>query len=134
MGSRGRKGGSTIESALVLLVFLVILFGIGDFAQIFLMHDMLIERVRAAARAGAVQGYSDEQIVNMVMYGSPSPRTGPGFFGMTAASVQVSRTGSSADARISVAVSGLVYHSISPLMAGRLNNLPVRVVISSEAP
>ncbi len=118
----------------MLLIFLVILFGIGDFAQIFLTHDMLMERVRAAARAGAVQGYSNDQIVNMVRFGTPRVATGAPFMGMTASNVQVTRTGSTDSMRISVAVSGLPYNSISPLMPGGLHNLPARVVISSEAP
>ncbi len=118
----------------MLLMFLVILFSIGDFAQILFFHHMLAERVRAAARAGAVLSYTDQQIVNMVMYGTPAEGTGLGYHGMAASNVHVSRAGTEAEARITVSVSGVPYRSISPLMAGSFHNLPVRVVISSEAP
>lgn len=131
MNRRRRKGSSTIESALALLMFLIVFFSIGDFAQIFLFHYTLSERARAAARAGAVNGYTNEQMANYVMFGTPESRAGMGTFGLSSTNVSVTRDGND---RVIVSIHNLPYESVSPLLSGDLRNMPIRVVVSSEAP
>jgi len=136
MTRRNRRGSSVIESALVLLMFLALFFSIGDFGQIFLLHYTLVERARAAARGGAVNGRSDQEMANYVLYGRYTAGSGTGSFGLIPANVQITRTGTTADAsaRITVAISDLSYHPVSPFLGRQLKNMRVRVVVSSETP
>jgi hypothetical protein len=48
------RGQSLVEGALVMLVFFALLLGIVDLSQIVFSHQALVERVRAAARWGAI--------------------------------------------------------------------------------
>jgi hypothetical protein len=121
---------------MVLLMFLVVFFSIGDFGQLFLLHYTLVERARAAARGGAVNGHTDQEMTNFVMHGTYTAGSGTGTFGLTSANVHITRTGSAANASalVTVAISNLSYQSVSPLLGRQLKNMPVRVVVSSEAP
>ena len=53
-----QRGQAMVESALVLIVTLGILIGTCDFGQFLYLHQSLAERVRAAARYGAVRAYT----------------------------------------------------------------------------
>lgn len=87
----GRFGQSLVESTLVLLLFVTMLLGVLDVGQILFAHQSLVERVRAAARWGALHpSRGPEPVVNYVLYGqpeAPAART-PGFLGLTADNVR----------------------------------------------
>src|SRR6266702_405360 len=54
MKSRKKQSGQAmVESALILLVFLVVFLGIVDFGQFFYFHQSLADRARAGARYGS---------------------------------------------------------------------------------
>ncbi len=55
---RNRKGQALVESALVLSLFLALLFGIIEFGRAWFYSNNLDNSVRAAARYGAVLGNS----------------------------------------------------------------------------
>lgn len=59
---KAQSGQAMLESALVLVMFLVVLIGIVDMGQFLYFHQSLTERARAAARYGAV-GTDDARIV-----------------------------------------------------------------------
>jgi Flp pilus assembly protein TadG len=70
---KNEKGQGLIESAFVLIVFLFVLLGILDFGQFLYFHQSLTERVRAAARYGAVHTYTDGVAsVNVALYNDPA--------------------------------------------------------------
>jgi Flp pilus assembly protein TadG len=50
-----KRGQSLVEATLVLLVFLAMLLGVIDCGQILYAHQALVERVRIAARWGAME-------------------------------------------------------------------------------
>ena len=52
--TRQRRGQSLVEGTLVMLVFFALLLGIVDLSQIVFAHQALVERVREAARWGAI--------------------------------------------------------------------------------
>ena len=52
--TRQRRGQSLVEGTLVMLVFFALLLGIVDLSQIVFAHQALVERVRDAARWGAI--------------------------------------------------------------------------------
>ena len=63
------RGSTLVESVLVLLVFMSTLIALFDCSQFMFLHQTLVERVRAAARYGTVNTYSQTEIQNMVLYG-----------------------------------------------------------------
>jgi Flp pilus assembly protein TadG len=70
---RGERGQSLVESGLVLLIFIPLLFGIMDFGQFLYLNQSLTERVRAATRYGAVHTFTDgSDSVNMAIYNDPA--------------------------------------------------------------
>jgi Flp pilus assembly protein TadG len=66
---KNQRGQAMVESALIMLIFIPMLIGIMDFAQFLYFHQSLSERVRAAARYGAVHTYTDgSDIANVAIY------------------------------------------------------------------
>jgi Flp pilus assembly protein TadG len=65
-----------LESALVMLIFLPVLIGIMDFGQFLYFHQTLSDRVRAAARYGAVHPCADPnncvEAINVAIYNDPA--------------------------------------------------------------
>ena len=76
MRKRKQGGQALVESALIMLIFLPVLFGIFDFGQFLYLHQSLSDRVRAAARYGAVHTYTDgSDIVNVAIYNDATGST-----------------------------------------------------------
>ena len=65
---KGRQGSVIIESALIFVVFAGMLIGAMDFAQFLFIHQALVERARYAARWGAIQDATDEELGEMLKY------------------------------------------------------------------
>jgi Flp pilus assembly protein TadG len=104
MRSRNRERGQAIvESGLILMVFLPVLIGIFDFGQFLYLHQSLAERVRAAARYGAVHTYTDgSDSVNLAIYNDPAGATD----GATALLPNLQSTSSTGDGYVSATLSG----------------------------
>jgi hypothetical protein len=120
-----RRGQSLVEATLVLLVFLAMLLGVIDCGQILYAHQVLVERVRIAARWGTMHPFdgTGEQVANLVLYDQPDePRAArDGFLGLTRANVQVRYQAPTAsrpdDETLTVAVVNYESHFFSPWIA-----------------
>ena len=53
-GQKQRRGAVLIETGLIFVAFSFMLMGAFDFAQFLFIHQALVDRVRSAARWGAV--------------------------------------------------------------------------------
>ena len=121
---RRRHGQAMVETALVLLVFLATLISILDFGQLLFIHQLMVERVRAAVRWGVVNPWdgSGNQIANVVLYNRPTAPVGAtAFLGMSRANVSVLYSGPAAtnpnDERITVSIVDYRLHFLSPWIA-----------------
>ena len=77
MKSRKKQSGQAlVESALILLIFLVLFIGIVDFGQFFYFYQSLTDRARAGARYGSVIACPDPAgctpAVNYTIYNAPT--------------------------------------------------------------
>ena len=91
-----QKGSSLLESALTLIVFSALFFGVFDVGEMLFVHQTLTDRTRNAARWGAVNTFDATSIKNLVLYGATTPAQGQTpSFGLTAANVTVSRPAAS---------------------------------------
>jgi Flp pilus assembly protein TadG len=130
MRARKRQSGQAmLESALVLLIFLVVLIGIFDMGQFLYFHQSLTERARAAARYGAVNTYSSPglAIQNVAIYNDPNGAGGgatavlPYLNTVADTNGYVSATLLGAvgtdDARIVVTIQNYPYRFLSPYMS-----------------
>ncbi|MFB3828867.1 MAG: TadE/TadG family type IV pilus assembly protein [Bryobacteraceae bacterium] len=130
-----RRGSSLVESALVLLLFIVLLAGILDLAQILFFQHFLTERAQTGARYAALHADNLEAVRNMVVYNSASaPGDGRGLFGLTAAMVTVTRhdAGTGSD-RVEVSISGYPFAAVSLWLPRSLDPGPFRAVRPVEA-
>lgn len=124
-----------VETALVLLVFLMILIGIIDFGQVLYFHQSLVERARAAARYGAVHPTDTTGIQNVAVYNSATVSGTPSAIlsGMTTSMVDVQNPGiNTNDARVVVTISNYPVSFISPYIAQSFHNRPIVVTMGSE--
>lgn len=133
----GRRGSGLVESALVTVAFLAVLMGIFDLAQILIVRHTFVERVRAAARYGAVRPDDQTGIQNIVLYGQTAAPSGstPGAFGLTPAMVTVIRSNAgTTEDQITVSIVNYPYRLYSPWIGGVLAAAPVTATIPVEAP
>ena len=117
-----------IESAFIFLVFAGLLIGAFDFGQFLFVHQALVERVRYAARWGAVTDPTDSTaITNMVLYYQPTaPVSGSGYFNLTSSNVSVTTPDPLTDSyRLTVQISGYSYTVLSPFIAGARTGIPI---------
>jgi Flp pilus assembly protein TadG len=134
------RGQGLVEAVLVLLVFLALLLGVVDCGQVVLAHQALVERVRSAARWGALHSWQGpDPIVNLVLYAqADEPRQStPGYLGMTPANVRVTYRPSTAerpdDETVTVAIVNFESHFFSPWISKVLvSSRPVIVSVPIE--
>jgi hypothetical protein len=134
MKAPAKRGSTLIESAIVLMLFLVILIAVMDFAQVLFFHHVLSERVRTGVRYAAVHPYNETKIKKMVAYNDPlAPADAQGIFGLTPEQVQVMRhsPGTAAE-RIEVNIAAYSMRFLSPWLAGAFTPGPFRAVMLSE--
>jgi len=132
---RARRGSTLVESSVVMLLFLVILVGVLDAAQLLFFHQFLNQRVRAGARYAVVHANNPSVVQNLVAYNSPAAGNGePGLFGLTPAMVQVTRYGAGTAAdRVEVQVTGYRMRFLSPCLSGVFTPGPFRAVAPMES-
>jgi Flp pilus assembly protein TadG len=125
-----------VETALILLTFILMLVGTIDFGQVIYFHQSLVERARAAARYGAIHPTDTTGIQYMAVYNSPTlPSPAVAVLpGLTTAMVTPSNTGANTpEARVMVTISGYPINFISPYIAQQFNNRPVIVSSTAES-
>ena len=130
MHRKSRGGNSLVESTLVLMVFLTLLFSVFDFGWVLFEHHTILNQARGAARFAAIHPEDLTALQNMVLYGQATapPRKATGIFGLQPAMVNVSRTDEwTPEDRIVIAISGYQYTVITPFMAGRFTGRPIEV-------
>jgi Flp pilus assembly protein TadG len=132
---RRQKGHALLESALVLVIFLSFLIGTLDFAQFLYFHQSLVERVRAAARYGAVNPTDVTGIKNMAVYNSTTAAATPMVPGLTTSIVSVAVEDSGTPAsRVTVTVSGYPLQFFSPFIAGARTAQDISATMITETP
>jgi hypothetical protein len=123
-----------LESALVLLVSLVLLVGIIDLGQILFVRASVLERVRAGLRAGVIT-YDPTAIQNMVLYGNAAPAEGAQpSFNLSSSMVTVTRLNANETSdRVQISVTNYPIDFYTPLVARRVIGRPIVLVQSMEA-
>jgi hypothetical protein len=118
------KGQSLVESALVLLVFLAMLLGVIDCAQVLFAHQALVERVRTATRWGMLHpDQGTAPISNLVLYNQTAePRASrEGYLGLKPENVRVIHRPGTTDAPddelLTVSIVNYESHFFSPWIA-----------------
>lgn len=129
-----RRGSLMLESSLILLVFMTVLVGTFDISQLLFIQQSIAERVRVAARYGAVNAYDQTAIENMVLYSQPTvPATGSPAFSLTRSMVTVARTDAGTpEDRINVTVLNFPVEFITPIVAGIAKGVSVTACASYE--
>ena len=122
-----RRGQSLVESTIVLLVFVALLLGVMDVAQVVFAHQSLVERVNSAVRFGTVHAWQGpDPVVNLVLYHQlEEPRPAPAsFLGLKRENVVVSYRPPSTerpdDEALTVSIVNFETHLYSPWIAGAL--------------
>lgn len=122
-----RRGQTLVESTLVLLIFLAMLLGVMDCAQVLFSYQSLVERVNTAVRWGVTHPWQgSDAVTNLVLYNQiDEPREAkPGYLGMKPENVVVRHQPATAqrpdDELLSVAIVNFEAHLFSPWIAQAL--------------
>ena len=131
------RGSAMLEGSLVLMIFLSFLIGTLDFAQFLYFHQSLVERVRMAARYGAVHPTDTTGIKNVAVYNKavPASSDAPLLPNLTIGLVTVNSLDSGTpEARVAVTISNYPFSFFSPVIAGASTAKPITATMVSEAP
>ena len=127
----GRRGSVMVELSLIFVLFSTLLIGILDFAQFLFFQQGVVERVRLAARWGAVKGPTNVTgITNVLLYNqSTTPTDGrSAFFRLKPEMVSVSTADAGTDNyRLIVRLSGYSFPVLSPLLSSSYAGPPITV-------
>ena len=129
---RAVRGSALIEMALVATLLFAIILGIVNLARFLFCEQAVVERVRAAARWGAVTNPSNTTaITNVLLYSQATvPARATPFFGLTPAMVKVSAPDANTDNyRLVVTLSGYSFQLLSPFMSGRYVGAPITITV-----
>ncbi len=132
-----QRGSALLEGALTLVVFISLFIGAIDLAQILMVHQAIVERVRFAARTTAVSCCNADSVKNLILYGRTSrPEDARAFYGLSSENITVTFSDQNTpDQRVGITVSGFRYTSVTPMMAGISGTgIPIRVSIPLEQP
>ena len=135
--SRRERGGAMVEGALVLAVVLIALIGVMDCGYFLFLHQTIAERTRNAGRTAIVNGFTEEEVVNYVVFGQRTRPEGrsSGIYGIAPSNVTASFQDSGTnDKRLVITVHDVHFSMYSPLLAATGNSLPVRVAVPLETP
>jgi len=129
-----QHGQALIESALGLLVLLLLGLGVLDLGLAIFQRQALEMRLRASARLATRLHLDDGAIRNHVLYGTVriAPKT-PAWHGLTAADIEISRVAHRAGPECLVlSVRMPRMNGLTPWTAGRGRFARVHVVIPEE--
>lgn len=87
---KGSEGQAVVEMALILVVFLFVVFGIAEFARALYTYNTLVQSTRAAARWAVVNGTAGSSVQNIAVYGNAAGTGEPLLSGLTTSNVVVS--------------------------------------------
>jgi hypothetical protein len=124
-----------VESALTLVLFVFTLIGIVDVGQVFMLHQALVERVRAGARYAVVNQYDDAAIKNVVLYNTASPAEGAKpLFLLTGELISTTllEEGTAAE-RIEVRITDYPFRFFTPWIAGAATARPIVTTMPVES-
>ena len=112
-----------IESALILTAFLSTLLAILDFGQFLFFHQVITERIRNAARYGALnweRGCREDCVKNLVVFNSTAAGTYRGMVvpRLTTNSVTVTAPDASLDSKMGVRVENYSFLVLNPWLTG----------------
>lgn len=135
--AKRRRGQSTVEGALVILVFLATLIGIFDLGQVLFIHQTFVARVRSAARYAVLNPSETDAIKNMALYGQTTVPAGAtsGVFGLDASMITVTRSDSGTNEdRVVVSIVNYPYRLFSPWIGQVFTGRPIVASFSVETP
>jgi Flp pilus assembly protein TadG len=126
-----RRGSVIVELSLIFVLFSTLLIGVMDFGQYLFYQQGVVERVRVAARYGALHDPTDAAaITNVLLYNqSQTPTDGRRtFFNLNASMVNVWTAGAGTDNyRLTVTLSGYSFPMLSLLLASSYPGPPITV-------
>lgn len=130
-----QKGSAMVESALIILLFLTMMFGAIDFAHIMFLQQALYERTRGAVRTGVAKQYTADQIKNLILYNDPTAPTTPsnGYMDLTSSDVSVSFADSGySSQRVTVTVQRLTVPTVSFLLPASIVTPNIVMTLNTE--
>jgi len=131
---KSRRGNAFVEGALVLTVVIFVLIGIVDVGQVLVLHQGLVERVRAGARWGVVNSFNVTKIKNVVVYADPDPGGTPKpLLRLAPSMVTATLAGAGTpEARITVTITNYPFRFFTPWIAKAYTARPIRVSMPAE--
>jgi len=129
-----RRGAVTVESSLILPLFLLFWFGIIDLGIAFFIREATVHQIHAGARYAVLNDYDTTKITNVLLRNDPNSATGSTWFSLRTPTVSIQLAGTTAanDRRAVITVSDYEWLHFTPFFASRYLGRPITVVVPVE--
>lgn len=119
------KGSTLVEYAIGATVFIMAVFAVLEFGRAVWAHNALTDATRRGARYAVLHkpnSGEDDNIKNLVVYGSVDGGTQPLLPGLSTANVQISRSGdfSVNSGTATVSVTGYEFQFVLPMLPRKI--------------
>lgn len=127
--AKRQSGQALVESALIMLVFVMTLIATLDFSQVLFAHQTLVERTRSGLRWGIIHPWdgTGNGIANTILYGQSTVKEGSRpFLGLKRENIRVTYSAPTAadpnDIRLQVAIVNFQFKFVTPFIARTFTN------------
>jgi Flp pilus assembly protein TadG len=134
---KSQKGGSLVETVLVILTVISMIVFIFDMGRILLIEQYISERARVAARKAAVNNWNSTTVANFLCYDQTTAPSGDraGYLGLlpTQVSYRTLGTPGTSEHRVQVKVSGVPVLTFIPTIAGQYTLPPIVATAAAQS-
>jgi Flp pilus assembly pilin Flp len=135
--NKDEKGSTLVEYAIGASVFLMAVFGVLEFGRALWAHNALTDAARQGARYAALHlaNGEDNNIKNLVVYGSTTGGTKPIVPGLTTGMVQISRSGdfSVNSGTVTVKITGYQFPFVLPFLPNSIKMPEYSTTLTGES-
>ncbi|NOT59629.1 MAG: hypothetical protein HOP19_05320 [Acidobacteria bacterium] len=138
VGRRHERGATMVELAISGMVFAMAMFGLLEMGRYMTTQNTLSEAARRGARYAATVGNTtanDTAIKNMVLYRQTTAGTQPVAYGLTAASVVITRSANFGmrAGEVTVTIQNYQFNLTIPLLGTTFTQKPISASANAES-
>jgi Flp pilus assembly protein TadG len=133
-----QKGATMVETALVLLILIMMIVFILDMGRVLLLQQYMTERARATIRQAVVNNWTSDQVKNYFAYNQLTAPDGgtstPGILGMLPMEVTyLTPTTGAPSCCVKLTISGVNALLFTPKLAGTMALPPITLTLPTQS-
>jgi len=132
---KSERGIALVETAIVMLVFLTVMFGVLEISRLLWTVNVLTDATRRGARYAVVNSADSDAVKNLVVYGSTGGGTNPVVNGLTTTDVDVAYSANFGlgSGRVTVRITNYPFQFVVPLVGTSFDLPEFKTTLTGES-